>query len=63
MTNADFNRAKKYLKSKLPDYNRFKLCETTGRPILRTRHDTGTFISISVETLFDIVNELSRKKN
>jgi hypothetical protein len=63
MTKADFNRANKYLKSKLPDYDRFKLCETTGRPILRTRHDTGTFISISVETLFDIVNELSRKKD
>ena len=62
MIKADFNKAKKYLNSKLPDYDRFMLCETTGRPIRRTRHDSGIFISISVETLFDIVNELSKKK-
>jgi hypothetical protein len=63
MTKADFNRAKKYLKNKLPDYHRFMLCETTGTPIRRTRHDSGVFISINVEMLFDIVNELSRKKD
>ena len=60
MIKADFNRAKKYLKNKLP-YKRFKLDEN-GKPYCTNYHCSEVYISISVETLFDIVNELSKKK-
>lgn len=63
MTKTEFNKTKKYLKSKLPSYIRFKLRED-GKPYRSARHDlTGTFVSISVDTLFNIVNELLKKKN
>lgn len=60
MTKTEFNKAKKYLKDKLPFY-RFKQREN-GVPYSPNRICVESYISISVETLFDIVNELSNKK-
>ena len=56
MTKTEFNKAKKYLKNKLP-HHRFKLREN-GKPIHNSRQCSETYVSISVDNLFDIVNEL-----
>lgn len=61
MTKTEFNKAKKYLKNKLP-YNRFKLKEN-GKPYCSNRHGSEVYVGISVDTLFDIVNELMYKKD
>lgn len=60
MTNSEFNKSKKYLKNKLP-FNRFKLNEN-GKPYSSSYHGEPLFISINVETLFNIVTELMNQK-
>lgn len=61
MTKTEFNKAKKYLKGKLPCH-RFQLKEN-GKPIHKSSQCSEIYISVSVDTLFDIVNELMHKKD
>lgn len=62
MTKTDFNKAKKYLKSKLPHY-RFKFDEKLSVPYLHNPEGAEDYICICVIELFDIVNDLSSKKD